>query len=187
MQPPGTYTVSIQSGEIISKKDLIVIKDPHSEGTIADIKLQNELMQKIYSDLNSTAKYVNSIESVRRQLLDLKSMLSVSGKEEKLISEVDILENKFLELEKKLLQLKTTGKGQDVVRYPKMIGEKLSYLAENVQISDFKPADSYYDVYQVLKKRLDEVGDDYDTLINTDLNQFIEKMNLMGINTIVLR
>ena len=187
MQPPGTYTVSIQSGEIISKKDLVVIKDPHSEGTIADIKLQNELMQKIYSDLNSTAKYVNSIESVRRQLLDLKSMLSVSGKEEKLISEVDILENKFLELEKKLLQLKITGKGQDVVRYPKMIGEKLSYLAENVQISDFKPADSYYDVYQVLKKRLDEVGDDYDTLINTDLNQFIEKMNLMGINTIVLR
>ena len=187
MQPPGTYTVSIQSGEIISKKDLVVIKDPHSEGTIADIKLQNELMQKIYSDLNSTAKYVNSIESVRRQLLDLKSMLSVSGKDEKLISEVDILENKFLELEKKLLQLKTTGKGQDVVRYPKMIGEKLSYLAENVQISDFKPADSYYDVYQVLKKRLDEVGDDYDTLINTDLNQFIEKMNLMGINTIVLR
>ena len=187
MQPPGTYTVSIQSGEIISKKDLVVIKDPHSEGTIADIKLQNELMQKIYSDLNSTAKYVNSIESVRRQLLDLKSMLSVSGKEEKLISEVDILENKFLELEKKLLQLKTTGKGQDVVRYPKMIGEKLSYLAENVQISDFKPADSYYDVYQVLKKRLDEVGDDYDTLINTDLNQFIEKMNSMGINTIVLR
>ena len=144
-------------------------------------------MQKIYSDLNSTAKYVNSIESVRRQLLDLKSMLSVSGKEEKLISEVDSLENKFLELEKKLLQLKITGKGQDVVRYPKMIGEKLSYLAENVQISDFKPADSYYDVYQVLKKRLDQVGDDYDTLINTDLNQFIEKMNSMGINTIVLR
>ena len=90
-------------------------------------------------------------------------------------------------MEKKLLQLKITGKGQDVVRYPKMIGEKLSYLAENVQISDFKPADSYYDVYQVLKKRLDQVGDDYDTLINTDLNQFIEKMNSMGINTIVLR
>ena len=31
-------------------KDLVVIKRYYSEGTIADIKLQNELMQKIYSE-----------------------------------------------------------------------------------------------------------------------------------------
>ena len=80
------------------------------------------------NDLNITTEYVNTIESVRRQLLDLKSVLSGGNMSDDLIEEVDGLENKFLDLEKKLLQLKITGKGQDGVRYEKMIGEKLSDL-----------------------------------------------------------
>ena len=88
-------------------------------------------------------------------------------------------------IEKKLLQLKTTGKGQDVVRYQKMIGEKLAYLAENVQISDFRPADSYYEVYELLHKRLQDVGLEYDNLVSNDLEEFISKMNSQDINTVV--
>ncbi|MEC8221948.1 MAG: sialidase, partial [Bacteroidota bacterium] len=185
MQPPGKYQVHLESDGTTYSKELIVVKDPHSEGTIEDIKLQNDLMNKIYNDLNTTAMYVNSIESIRRQLIDLKSALSGNGKDDNLISEVDNLESKFLHIEKKLLQLKTTGKGQDVVRYQKMIGEKLAYLAENVQISDFRPADSYYEVYELLHKRLQDVGLEYDNLVSNDLEEFISKMNSQGINTVV--
>ena len=142
-------------------------------------------MNKIYNDLNTTAMYVNSIESVRRQLIDLKSALAGNGKDDNLISEVDNLERKFLDIEKRLLQLKTTGKGQDAVRYPKMIGEKLTYLAENVQISDFRPADSYYEVYELLHERLQDVGLEYDNLVSNDLEEFISKMNSQDINTVV--
>ena len=187
MQPPGKYNVSVVSGEVSSTKQLEVIKDPHSEGTLGDIKMQNELVGKIYNDLNITTEYVNTIESVRRQLLDLKSVLSGGNMSDDLIEEVDGLENKFLDLEKKLLQLKITGKGQDGVRYEKMIGEKLSYLAQNVQISDFRPADSYYEVYELLHKRLEEVGVQLETLVSNDLNEFVKKMNTKGINTIVLK
>lgn len=187
MQPPGKYNVSVVSGEVSSTKQLEVIKDPHSEGTLGDIKMQNELVGKIYNDLNITTEYVNTIESVRRQLLDLKSVLSGGNMSHDLIEEVDGLENKFLDLEKKLLQLKITGKGQDGVRYEKMIGEKLSYLAQNVQISDFRPADSYYEVYELLHKRLEEVGVQLETLVSNDLNEFVKKMNTKGINTIVLK
>ena len=185
MQPPGKYQVHLESDGTTYSKELIVVKDPHSEGTIEDIKLQNDLMNKIYNDLNTTAMYVNSIESIRRQLIDLKSALSGNGKDDNLISEVDNLESKFLHIEKKLLQLKTTGKGQDVVRYQKMIGEKLAYLAENVQISDFRPADSYYEVYELLNKRLQDVGLEYDNLVSNDLEEFISKMNSQDINTVV--
>jgi 2-hydroxy-3-keto-5-methylthiopentenyl-1-phosphate phosphatase len=68
-----------------------------------------------------------------------------------------------------------------------MIGEKLSYLAQNVQISDFRPADSYYEVYELLHKRLEEVGVQLETLVSNDLNEFVKKMNTKGINTIVLK
>ena len=187
MQPPGKYNVSVVSGGVSSTKELEVIKDPHSEGTLGDIKMQNELVGKIYNDLNVTTEYVNTIESVRRQLLDLNSVLIGGNMSDDLIKEVDDLENKFLDLEKKLLQLKITGKGQDGVRYEKMIGEKLSYLAQNVQISDFRPADSYYEVYELLHKRLEEVGVQLETLVSNDLNEFVKKMNTKGINTIVLK
>ena len=187
MQPPGKYNVSVVSGGVSSTKELEVIKDPHSEGTLGDIKMQNELVGKIYNDLNVTTEYVNTIESVRRQLLDLNSVLNGGNMSDDLIKEVDDLENKFLDLEKKLLQLKITGKGQDGVRYEKMIGEKLSYLAQNVQISDFRPADSYYEVYELLHKRLEEVGVQLETLVSNDLNEFVKKMNTKGINTIVLK
>ena len=187
MQPPGKYNVSVVSGGVSSTKELEVIKDPHSEGTLGDIKMQNELVGKIYNDLNVTTEYVNTIESVRRQLLDLNSVLIGGNMSDDLIKEVDDLENKFLDLEKKLLQLKITGKGQDGVRYEKMIGEKLSYLAQNVQISDFRPADSYYEVYELLHKRLEEVGVQLEKLVSNDLNEFVKKMNTKGINTIVLK
>ena len=186
MHPPGTYKVNIDSDGNLLTKDLVVIKDPHSEGSIEDINLQNDLMKKIYKDLNTTAMYVNSIESLRRQLIDLKSLLLENGKDDDLISDVGDLHSKFLELEKKLIQLKITGKGQDVVRYPKMIGEKLAYLAENVQISDFRPADSYYEVYELLHNRLDGVGNEYDKLVDEDLEKLILKMNTQGINRLVL-
>ena len=188
MHPPGVYNVSLViDDKIISTKKMNVLKDPHSEGTLEDIGLQISLMKKIYDDLNITSNYVNSIEKVRRQLLDLKSILSSSENNQSIILKINEIENKFLEIEKKLLQLQTTGTGQDEVRYEKMIGEKLAYLANNVPNADFKPADSYYEVYEILHKRLENVGIEYDNLMDSELKAFIQKLNSEGVNTIVLK
>ena len=167
-------------------KSLEVIKDPHSEGTIDDIMLQNQLVTKIYDDINLAVHYINSIEVVRRQLLDLKAMLKNTNHKEELISLVDDLESEFLELEKQLTQLKTTGTGQDEVRYEKMIGEKLSYLADNVQISDFRPADSYYEVHKLLKSRLDKVGEQFEKLKNENLKNTLSSLRDKGVDIIVM-
>ena len=107
MHPPGVYNVSlIIDDKIVSTKKMNVLKDPHSEGSLEDIELQISLMKKIYHDLNLTSKYVNSIEKVRRQLLDLKSILSSSENNENIILKIKGIENRFLEIEKKLLQLR---------------------------------------------------------------------------------
>ena len=62
------------------------------------------IIKKIYDDINVTANYINSIEIVRRQLLDLKSILSNTKKKEELILIVDSLESDFLNLEKKFYE-----------------------------------------------------------------------------------
>jgi len=187
MSTPGIYNVNLILGDKVISKSLEIMKDPHSDGDMEDIMLQDDLMRKIYKDLNITANYINSIEIIRRQLLDLKSMLSNTSKDESLMLIVENLEEQFLNLEKKLIQLKETGTGQDDVRFEKMIGGKLAYLAGNVPNADFRPADSYYEVYELLNERLENVGVEYNNLRDNELNGVIEKLNEKGINTIVLK
>ena len=186
MAPPGTYHVLLKLGEEVMSKKLEVIKDPHSEGTMADISLQNGLMKKIYDDLNLTANYINSMEITRRQLLDLKSILSNTNQKEVLIALVDSLALDFLNLEKKLIQLKATGTGQDDVRFKKMIGEKLAYLGGNVPNADFRPADSYYEVYELLSDRLKEVGVQFEKLKSERVKEVLDILSEAGVNMIIV-
>jgi len=186
MSPPGTYNIHLKLGENVMTKKLKVIKDPYSEGNMEDIMLQNDLIKKIYDDLNLTANYVNSIEIARRQLLDLKSMLSNTKQKEELIAIVDSLESEFLNVEKQLIQMKETGTGQDDVRFEKMIGEKLAYLGGNVPNADFRPSDSYYEVYELLNKRLKNVGEEFEKLKNEKLKDVINTLNKEGVNIILM-
>ena len=185
MSPPGTYNITLKSGENSMTKTLKVMKDPNSEGTVEDINLQNELVTKIYADLNTTISHINSIEVIRRQLLDLKAMLKNSSSKKEFVQMVDKLENQFLGIEKQLIQLKITGTGQDGVRYQKMLVEKLRYLAANIQISDFKPADSYLEVYEVLKGRLNSIAQKFEKLKTNDLSNTLDTLKNNKIEMIV--
>ena len=185
MSPPGTYNITLKSGENSMTKTLKVMKDPNSEGTVEDINLQNELVTKIYADLNTTISHINSIEVIRRQLLDLKAMLKNSSSKKEFVQMVDKLENQFLGIEKQLIQLKITGTGQDGVRYQKMLVEKLRYLAANIQISDFKPADSYLEVYEVLKGRLNSIAQKFEKLKTDDLSNTLDTLKNNKIEMIV--
>ena len=185
MSPPGTYNITLKSGENSMTKTLKVMKDPNSEGTVEDINLQNELVTKIYADLNTTISHINSIEVIRRQLLDLKAMLKNSSSKKEFVQMVDKLENQFLGIEKQLIQLKITGTGQDGVRYQKMLVEKLRYLAANIQISDFKPADSYLEVYEVLKGRLNSIAQKFEKLKTNDLSNTLDTLRNNKIEMIV--
>ncbi len=185
MSPPGTYNITLKSGENSMTKTLKVMKDPNSEGTVEDINLQNELVTKIYADLNTTISHINSIEVIRRQLLDLKAMLKNSSSKKEFVQMVDKLENQFLGIEKQLIQLKITGTGQDGVRYQKMLVEKLRYLAANIQISDFKPADSYLEVYEVLKGRLNSIAQKFEKLKTNDLSNTLDTLRNNKIEMII--
>jgi hypothetical protein len=186
LSPPGFYNLTLKSDENVVSKTLEVMKDPHSEGSTDDIMLQNQLVRKIHDDINIAVSYINSIETIRRQLIDLKATLKNTNQKKDIISMVEKLESEFLELEKKLVQLKITGKGQDTIRFEKMIVEKLIYLANNVQISDFRPADSYKDVHKVLKSRLNNIGQELIKLKDGNFKITLNKLREKGIDIIII-
>ncbi len=183
--PPGDYQVHLQVGDQNLTENLKVLKDPNSEGTMGDIGKQNALMEDIKKTSDRVAKHINEMERLRRQLLDTKSMLMSGQKNKNLVKALDSLENNIEELEGKLIQLKYTGTGQDGVRYPTQVASKLSYLATNVAIGDFQPADSYYEVLEMLQKRTDEVEAAFSELKEGHLKQVIEMMKEKAVGPII--
>ena len=63
--------------------------------------------------------------------------------------------------------------------------EKLRYLAANVQISDFKPADSYVEVYEILKGRLNSIVQKFEKLKTEVLSNTLDTLRNNKIEMIV--
>src|SRR5438046_481693 len=75
LMPPGSYTVKLAAGGPELSQPLVVLKDPNSTGTEADIQTQMEMLADLRKDLESATEMVNQIESVRVQLYNLNAVL----------------------------------------------------------------------------------------------------------------
>jgi photosystem II stability/assembly factor-like uncharacterized protein len=145
MASPGVYSVTLKAADAEQTQSFELLKDPNTTGSEADIAEQKALLDRIRADFEALTLAVNEAERIRRQLRDLKPMVG-----EDLRTELEALDDSLMAVENRMIQLKHTGKGQDLVRLPGMLMEKLSYLAQTVAIADFKPADQYVEVYEKL-------------------------------------
>ena len=155
MVPPGTYQVHLVIGDEVQTQTLKVFKDPNSEGTEEDIQQQMELLAKIKADFEDISLTVNEIEQIRRQLLDMKPMLT--GSDSKVKAMFATVDSTILELENEIIQLKTTGFGQDGVRFPGKLMKKLAYLSSAVATADFRPPNQHQTVYEELRASWEDV------------------------------
>ncbi len=182
---PGTYTVNMTVGDQSFSESINILKDPNSDGTMADINAQTAFMEKLHDDIDNTAKMINEIEILRRQLYDLKAVLMVQNNNKDIMEAIGDLDKQLIELEGKMIQLKATGTGQDGVRWPSMLIEKMAYLASTTAIADFAPADQYVEVYDLLKSRLTTYQSEMETLMSGPFADLIKMLNDNGIDPIV--
>lgn len=183
--PPGTYMVHLVAGKQSFKAPIKVLKDPHSEGTLEDIKAQVDFILKARTDMNKLSDMVNSIESARRQLLDLQDALNAKG-DKTMTKQIEDMGKKLSSLEGNLVQMKVTGNGQDAVRWPAKIGEKMDYLTNTAATADFKPSDSHGEVYSKLKSELNAQEAAYDKLMKEDFVAFIKMLQNNNIGPVVI-
>ncbi len=183
--PPGTYTVELQSAGKSYTANLQVLKDPHSEGTEEDIAKQISLLEELYGEMNSVTAAINRIERIRRQLLDLKAILKPLKDKQEVVTVIDTIHDRFLNLENKMTQLMITGTGQDDIRYPAMLAERIAYLASVVAVSDFPPTDSDYEVNNILKKEVADDTEQLQTLLKGEFASFLKLLSDHNIAPIV--
>ncbi|MEM9325387.1 MAG: sialidase [Bacteroidota bacterium] len=181
MASPGVYSVTLKVGDTEQTQSFELMKDPNTEGSLADIQQQKELLDKIRTDFEEMSIAVNEAEKLRRQLRDLMPM--VSGD---VLEDVKALDSVATRVENQILQIKHTGKGQDAIRLPGMIMEKLGYLASTVAIADFKPADQYVEVYQKLHGEWLQVQKLWEEVKNKDVASMRDTMKENEVGPLIL-
>ncbi len=186
VEPPGTYTVLLQLGDQETSRFLHVLKDPNTEGSEDDIRQQTEMVRELRVDLNTAAEAINRIEWIRRQIMDLQAVAEDLGTNAAaILANADELNGTLITLEEKLLQLKTTGTGQDGVRWPTKLSGRFSYLASAVAVADFPPTDQHREVHQALRTRFTEFQRELEQLLRNDFPAFNRSLDDNGLPQIV--
>ena len=166
LMAPGTYTVRLNVGGVEQTRQLEVRKDPNSAGTQAEIEEQVRMVAAVRTDMNQGADAVHRIESVRVQLDGIRR--SVTDADVRRAAAA--LEEKLVELEMNLVDLRQTGGGQDGVRFGSKLIAKLGYLAGGLANADFKPTDQQGEVQVLLNGQMKQHVTALESLLGSDLN-----------------
>jgi photosystem II stability/assembly factor-like uncharacterized protein len=188
LEPPGTYTLTLALGEEKFTQKLFVRKDPHSTGSESDIQAQMQLVSTLRDEMNALTESVNRVESVRAQIAGLEKRLGTDDASKAIRQAAEDLTNKLTAAEGKVLQLKLTGRGQDDVRYPPMLLQKIGYLAAQVGGSaDFPPTTQQVAVRDELKEQGAKSQQEIQQLLEKDVPAFNATLREKNIPNIVVK
>jgi hypothetical protein len=184
LAPPGSYTVKLKVGERELSQPLTVVQDPGTGASETDLQAQMELARDLVDDLSRAAAMVNAVEDARGQLAALVTRLA-DDKERKDVREAaEGLDRTLLAFEEKLFQVRVTGRGQDLLRWPAQLAEQLGYLLNVLAAGDFAPTASQREVHQLLHAQTDALRQELDGLLAKDLaefNRLLTAKNLAGV------
>jgi len=153
LAPPGTYTVKLTVEGKEYTAPIRVLKDPHSNGSEGDIQIQTKLMTSLSGELGNLVDAVNQMESLRAQVGQVKSAVGGDTAAAAVRTAADELNAKLVAIEEKLIRLNVTGRGQDTVRVPPQLIDKIGYLASEVESSDYQPTTQQVAVHDELKEQ----------------------------------
>ncbi len=173
---PGAYTIRLKAANKTITEQLVVLKDPSSEGTIKDITSQVDLSLSLHGMLNQTVDMINNMEWMR---LDIKA-LQEAELEDSLLDKINQLETQLLQVEGELYDINLTGAREDAFRNPiKLYGRLLALAKEVGQSSaDFRPTDQQATVAELLNDRLQKQSQLYQNMLTKellDINNLLEK------------
>jgi photosystem II stability/assembly factor-like uncharacterized protein len=168
---PGTYEVRVEAGGQRLTTHVEILKDPHSSGTLDDIRAQAAMSLALRGDLNRVGGMIDRLEWVRKQVEDAQARFRSDSTATEAAQAVDAFRDKLLDVEGRLFDIHLTGGREDAFRNPMKLYGRLSALASDVGANgaDFRPTEQQTGVHAVLRQRLEEAARLLDALIATDL------------------
>jgi photosystem II stability/assembly factor-like uncharacterized protein len=171
---PDNYKVKLVIGEEEFVRELTVLKDPNTEGSVDSIKEQVTFSLELRDAMNLAVTMINDIEDIRAELEAILPQLK--SEQDKVTAKV-LMEN-AKNIAAALYDIHLTGAREDAFRSPMKLYGRLSALASDIGGFgvDFKPTDQQREVYQVLNKRLVKAQNAYQKFFETEVQQLNDQL-----------
>jgi len=183
--PPGVYTMKLTAGTQETTEKLEVLKDPNYPASDGDIAQDVAATKAVMADINDAVDAINTVQGVRTQLNTLRDLIKDDSSNAGIRAAADSLEKKFTAQEEYLRQLRVTGRGQDLIRWPMRITEQLIYLGGTLDGADQPPTKQQTEVQTILHNDLRAVKSRIDALLAGDLNAFNERLRQRKMQSII--
>ncbi|MDC6391045.1 glycosyl hydrolase [Maribacter sp. PR1] len=166
---PDTYKVKLIIGNKEYIREVEVLKDPSTEGSLEDIQEQVSFSLELRDAMNLAVTMINDIETIREELNIIIPKLRKEADRKK-AAELRILATNIAG---SLYDIHLTGAREDAFRSPMKLYGRLSALASDIGGfgADFKPTDQQRDVYAIFNKRLKDVDAKFKKFIDVEVKQ----------------
>ena len=171
---PGRYEVELQTESFSSTQSFEVLADPRLETTQEEFDELNGFLLAIRDGITTTHETIFGIRSLRDRL-EVQMEAGLGSGADKRVAEGVV--RQLLIIEEKLIQFRAKAT-QDLINYPVRLNDKLSTLFTLVEKSDSPPAAQDYELFDDLKRRIEEVGVELDELVeDTDWERLGMEVN----------
>lgn len=183
---PGTYSVLLKVGERELTQPLTVLKDPHSVGSEVDIAAQLAAVERLWKLQDRVAKWINSLEWMRRQRADLVARLADQPARQVVTEAAGELETKILAVEGLLFDGRLTQADQDMLRWPPKLWRRIAYLAGFVSGADYAPTASQLELLLQLEGEVQATEVEVQALASGPVAEFNRLLSEQGVGHIVV-
>ena len=150
---PGAYSVRLNVNGQRYTQPLVVVKDPRSTATDADLRAQFDFLMRIRDKTSEANDAVKLIRNVKAQLADREKRMP-PDKGAAFSSAASALTAKLSAAEGEIYQVRNQS-GQDPLNYPIKLNNKIAALSGVVGGTAAKPTSQSYTVFSELSSQLD--------------------------------
>jgi hypothetical protein len=170
---PGHYTVKLTAGSQSQTQPFEIVLDPRVKNvTATDLQKQFELSMQVRNANSELHRSVNQIRELRTQLKALQQRFGEDSPLKTLLREAEALDKKMAPVEEELIQVNMKGSEANLA-FPNELNEELDSFSAAIQ-GDQAPTQQQYEVFKMLRGKLDRQLAAWKQIMTTDVPAFDE-------------
>ena len=172
---PANYKVRMYDGDkILAEKSFTVLLNPNVKSTGTDLQAQFDLMNEIGKKQDEVSTALKQAANVRSQISSFMGGIKDTVKLKPLKDIGQPIIDSLQAIEETIYQPKIKA-GEDGLRFPVMLFEKLGSLKQGVGYGDSRPTKQMYDLFTDLSNRLAIPLQKIKTIMDVEVPKFNTK------------
>ena len=182
---PGTYTLRMTLGDIISKTEVTILPNPKVVSSPEGFIAQQKMLVSIENTVKEMHESVNQMRSAKTQLSHYAKLLKDSKDADSLLEKGKELSKRINSWEENLIQAKQKT-FQDVINFNNKLNAQLIQLKSYVDQANPKVTNGAKERFNDLMNDWQVYKNERDTIINTEMKAYNNLFKTLAIPALIL-